>query len=65
MKIGDKTVRTLTNPKGDPRGKGIDPKAIQEMMRKEMPVAYWKLLPEAARIPALVADANRRACRPG
>ena len=31
------------------------------MMRKEMPVEYWKHLPEAARIPALVAagDAAR------
>ena len=31
------------------------------MMRKEMPVAYWKNLPEAARIPALVAEASARA----
>ena len=31
------------------------------MMRKEMPVAYWKNLPEAKRIPTLVADATRRA----
>jgi DNA polymerase len=34
-----------------------------DMMRKEMPVAYWKNLPEARRIPALVADANARAAR--
>lgn len=33
------------------------------MMRKEMPVHYWKNLPEAAAIPALVADAPRRAGR--
>jgi len=33
------------------------------MMRKEMPVAYWKHLPEAARIPVLVADAMPRAGR--
>jgi DNA polymerase len=33
------------------------------MMRKEMPVGYWKHLPEAARIPALVADAMPRAGR--
>ena len=33
------------------------------MMRKEMPVAYWKHLPEAARIPALIADAMPRAGR--
>ena len=33
------------------------------MMRKEMPVAYWKHLPEAARIPALVAEAVPRAGR--
>jgi uracil-DNA glycosylase len=31
------------------------------MMRREMPVAYWKHLPEAARIPALVAEAMPRA----
>ena len=34
-----------------------------DMMRKEMPVAYWKNLPEARRIPALVAEANARAAR--
>lgn len=33
------------------------------MMRKEMPVAYWRHLPEAARIPALVAEAVPRAGR--
>ena len=33
------------------------------MMRKEMPVAYWKHLPEAARIPVLIADAMPRAGR--
>lgn len=33
------------------------------MMRKEMPVGYWKNLPEAARIPALVASAMPRAGR--
>jgi DNA polymerase len=33
------------------------------MMRKEMPVGYWKHLPEAARIPALIADAMPRAGR--
>ena len=33
------------------------------MMRKEMPVAYWRNLPEAARIPALVAEAMPRAGR--
>ncbi|MEP6942255.1 MAG: UdgX family uracil-DNA binding protein [Betaproteobacteria bacterium] len=31
------------------------------MMRKEMPVAYWKHLPEAKRIPALIAGASERA----
>jgi probable DNA metabolism protein len=33
------------------------------MMRKEMPVGYWKNLPEAARIPALVGEAMPRAGR--
>jgi DNA polymerase len=33
------------------------------MMRKEMPIAYWRNLPEAARIPALVAKAMPRAGR--
>jgi DNA polymerase len=33
------------------------------LMRKEMPVAYWKHLPEAARIPKLVAEAVPRAGR--
>jgi DNA polymerase len=33
------------------------------MMHKEMPVSYWKHLPEAARIPQLVADAMPRAGR--
>jgi DNA polymerase len=31
------------------------------LMRKEMPVGYWKNLPEAARIPSLVAGAAKRA----
>jgi DNA polymerase len=31
------------------------------MMRKEMPAMYWKNLPEAARIPGLVANAMPRA----
>ena len=31
------------------------------MMAKEMPVAYWRNLPEAARIPTLVAAAHERA----
>ena len=33
------------------------------MLRKEMPVGYWKHLPEAARIPALIAEAMPRAGR--
>jgi DNA polymerase len=33
------------------------------MMRKEMPMAYWKRLPEAQLIPALVAGASARAGR--
>jgi DNA polymerase len=33
------------------------------MMRKEMPVRYWKHLPEAAAIPALVAAAGTRTRR--
>jgi DNA polymerase len=33
------------------------------MMRTEMPVRYWKNLPEAALIPSLVAGARRRADR--
>ena len=31
------------------------------MMRKEMPVSYWKNLPEAQRIPSLIAGAAQRA----
>lgn len=31
------------------------------MMCKEMPIAYWRNLPEAARIPALIAEAMPRA----
>lgn len=33
------------------------------MMRKEMPVSYWKNLPEATRIPGLIAAASERAGR--
>ncbi len=32
----------------------------QQAMRREMPVKYWKNLPEAALIPQLIADAPRR-----